>query len=106
VGSAIGDAMGASTEMWPREDIVEEYGYINELTPALRSQSPEGTWEHNLVAGATTDDTRWKYFIGQYLMSNQGDYTPEKFAIFISTYYQSAVEGRIRGSNISLCYGL
>jgi len=101
VGSAIGDAMGASTEMWPREDIVEEYGYINELTPALRSQSPEGTWEHNLVAGATTDDTRWKYFIGQYLMSNQGDYTPEKFAIFISTYYQSAVEGLADDRNLS-----
>ena len=29
VGSAIGDAMGASTEMWNREDIYKTYGYIS-----------------------------------------------------------------------------
>ena len=34
VGSAIGDAMGASTEMWNREDIYKTYGYISTLTPA------------------------------------------------------------------------
>jgi len=100
VGSAIGDAMGASTEMWSREAILKEYGYINELTPALRSQSPEGTWEHNLIAGATTDDTRWKYFIGQYLMSNRGGCSPRKFADFINTYYLTAVEGLADDNNL------
>lgn len=91
VGSAIGDAMGASTEMWTRSDIQQSYGYINGLTPALREQSPEGTWQHNLIAGATTDDTRWKYFIGQYLITNHNQYTPKAFAIFINDYYDNTV---------------
>ncbi len=91
VGSAIGDAMGASTEMWARADIQEQYGYINGLTPALREQSPEGTWQHDLIAGATTDDTRWKYFMGQYLIDNRGQYTPEAFATFINDYYDATV---------------
>lgn len=90
VGSAIGDAMGASTEMWAREDIRRTYGYITSLTPAVRYQSPEGTWEHNLQAGATTDDTRWKALMGGYLSS--GNPTPEAFATFISTYYKAAVD--------------
>ena len=98
VGSAIGDAMGASTEMWSRNQILKEYGYINDLTPAIRVQSPEGTWEHNLVAGATTDDTRWKYFIGQYLIRNRSDYSPEKFAAFIQAYYEEVVQDLSAGS--------
>lgn len=87
VGSAIGDAMGASTEMWHRNDIQLKYGYITGLTPAVREQSPEGTWEHNLSAGATTDDTRWKYFMVKYL-SAYGDHLNSKaFAKFITDYY-------------------
>ena len=31
VGSAIGDAMGAPTEMWQRENIQVEYGFVNQL---------------------------------------------------------------------------
>jgi len=91
VGSAIGDAMGASTEMWSRFDIQKNYGYINGLTPALREQSPEGTWDHNLLAGATTDDTRWKYLMGQYLITSYGEYTPKAFARFINDYYDNTV---------------
>lgn len=98
VGSAIGDAMGASTEMWSRDQILQEYGYINDLTPAIRAQSPEGTWEHNLVAGATTDDTRWKYFIGQYLVRNRSEYSPVKLATFIQAYYEEVVQDLSEGS--------
>lgn len=87
VGSAIGDAMGASTEMWHRNDIQLKYGYITGLTPAVREQSPEGTWEHNLLAGATTDDTRWKYFMVKYLSAYGNDASPEAFAKFITDYY-------------------
>ena len=87
VGSAIGDAMGASTEMWHRNDIQLKYGYINGLTPAVREQSPEGTWEHNLLAGATTDDTRWKYFMVKYLSAHGENTNPEAFAKFITDYY-------------------
>lgn len=89
VGSAIGDAMGASTEMWHRKDIQLKYGYINGLTPAVREQSPEGTWNHNLNAGATTDDTRWKFLMVKYLTTHNGKLNATNFAKFISDYYAS-----------------
>lgn len=89
VGSAIGDAMGASTEMWHRSEIQQKYGYITGLTPAERIQSPEGTWEHNLNAGATTDDTRWKYFMVSYFETYSPDLNPKHFSKFITDYYQS-----------------
>jgi ADP-ribosylglycohydrolase len=89
VGSAIGDAMGASTEMWHRKDIQLRYGYIKGLTPAVREQSPEGTWEHNLLAGATTDDTRWKSLMVHYFKATQGDITPDNFTDFIIGYYNN-----------------
>lgn len=92
VGSAIGDAMGASTEMWHRSDIQKRYGYINGLTPALREKSPEGTWQHNMIAGATTDDTRWKLLVGKYFNQYRGNLSAENFAAFISDYYQSLTQ--------------
>ena len=92
VGSAIGDAMGASTEMWHRNAIQLKYGYITGLTPAVREQSPEGTWEHNLAAGATTDDTRWKYLMVKYLSTNKKDKNAATFAKFITDYYGDLVE--------------
>ena len=92
VGSAIGDAMGASTEMWHRNDIQLKYGYITGLTPAVREQSPEGTWEHNLLAGATTDDTRWKYFMVKYLSAYGENPNPNDFAKFITDYYGDLAE--------------
>jgi len=93
VGSAIGDAMGASTEMWHRNEIQLKYGYITGLTPAVREQSPEGTWDHNLLAGATTDDTRWKYFMVKYFSRYKKDLNPENFAAFITDYYSSLTKG-------------
>lgn len=93
VGSAIGDAMGASTEMWQRKEIQNKYGYIIGLTTAERIQSPEGTWEHNLSAGATTDDTRWKYLMVAYLQADKGNLNQKNFASFITDYYkQEAAE--------------
>jgi len=89
VGSAIGDAMGASTEMWHRSDILNKYGYITGLTPAERIQSPEGTWEHNLNAGATTDDTRWKYFMVSYIEAYSPNLNAKNFTKFIIDYYKS-----------------
>tara|TARA_R110000765_G_scaffold102180_2_gene190895 strand:- start:751 stop:2028 length:1278 start_codon:yes stop_codon:yes gene_type:complete len=89
VGSAIGDAMGASTEMWHRKDIQLSYGYINGLTPAVREQSPEGTWEHNLLSGATTDDTRWKSLMAHYFKANNNNISPDNFVQYIIEYYTS-----------------
>lgn len=92
VGSAIGDAMGASTEMWHRKDIQLKYGYITGLTPAVREQSPEGTWDHNLTAGATTDDTRWKFAMVKYLSKYQNEWNAKHFADFIVDYYGSLAQ--------------
>lgn len=100
VGSAIGDAMGASTEMWHRKDIQLKYGYIVGLTPAVREQSPEGTWEHNLNAGATTDDTRWKFLMVNYLTSQNGKPNAQNFAKFITDYYASLTKD-LKGTAIS-----
>ncbi len=93
VGSAIGDAMGASTEMWHRDDIQRKYGYITGLTPAVRDQSPEGTWEHNLAAGATTDDTRWKLLMVKYFTASPEPSGPDAFTRYITTYYESVATG-------------
>lgn len=88
VGSAIGDAMGLSTEMWLRQDIQLQYGYITGLTPALTNKSPEGSWSHNLPAGATTDDTRWKVALTGYIKANPTSLDADNFAQFIIDYYQ------------------
>ncbi|SIN78357.1 ADP-ribosylglycohydrolase family protein [Algoriphagus halophilus] len=69
VGSAIGDAMGAPTEMWSREDIDLQYGFVEQLDSMVREVSPEGIWIPNLPAGGTTDDTRWKELTVNYLLS-------------------------------------
>lgn len=87
VGSAIGDAMGASTEMWHREAIQDKYGYITGFTPTIREQSPEGPWAHNLDPGATTDDTRWKHLMVKYLSLHKEEISPSHFAKFITNYY-------------------
>ena len=70
VGSAIGDAMGAPTEMWSRDNIQLEYGFVDSLDRMVREPSPEGTWDYNLPAGGTTDDTRWKVFMSEYMLRN------------------------------------
>lgn len=72
VGSAIGDAMGAPTEMWHRSAILAQLGFVDSLDAVIREGSPEGPWEDNLPAGGTTDDTRWKYLIGKFLVSQAG----------------------------------
>lgn len=99
VGSAIGDAMGASTEMWHRKEIQLKYGYITGLTPAVREQSPEGTWDHHLMAGATTDDTRWKYFTVKYFARHKNDLSPGNFSKFITDYYGSLTKELGNGEN-------
>jgi len=69
VGSAIGDAMGAPTEMWDRMSIRIEYGHIDTMDVHVREASPEGPWDYNLPAGGTTDDTRWKKLAADYLIA-------------------------------------
>ena len=89
VGSAIGDAMGAPTEMWSRESIQLEYGFVDGLDSMIREVSPEGTWKPNLPAGGTTDDTRWKVLTANYLLSQKpGTLDSKSFASYILETYE------------------
>ena len=92
VGSAIGDAMGASTEMWNRADIQKEYGYITGLTTVELPRQAEGPWGNLMDAGTTTDDTRWKYFMGKYFTHYPGELSTDHFAQSIVDYYQEQVK--------------
>ncbi len=98
VGSAIGDAMGLSTEMWSTYNRVVEYGYIDSLTKIAITPSPEGAWAFNLPAGSTSDDTRWKSVIGDYLVKyaesfgNESGPDPYKFAEFVVDAYQDEID--------------
>lgn len=100
VGSAIGDAMGAPTEMWPRKQIEIEYGFVDSLDKVIREPSPEGPWAFNLSPGGTTDDTRWKKLTVEYLLEqtegNRSHQAPvldaRKFASFIVQKYRRDME--------------
>jgi hypothetical protein len=93
VGSAIGDAMGAPTEMWSRSSIQLEYGFVDGLDSMVRETSPEGTWKPNLPAGGTTDDTRWKVLTVEYLLTQSpGQLDSKDFAKHILKTYQSSLK--------------
>lgn len=98
VGSAIGDAMGAPTEMWSRNSIQVEYGFVDTLDDMVREPSPEGTWAMNLPAGGTTDDTRWKVLFSEFLLAqNPSMYTggadPYEFSRFLMRKYEAEIAG-------------
>ena len=100
VGSAIGDAMGAPTEMWSQADIESEYGHVDTLDMVLREPSPEGPWQFNLPPGAGTDDTRWKDLMVNYCLGEHDVRSPNaplrfsasRFAHFINDRYVKRVE--------------
>lgn len=98
VGSAIGDAMGAPTEMWSRSNIQTEYGFVEKLDEMTRAPSPEGTWQMNLPAGGTTDDTRWKALLTDFIIEEGGDFyqpkgsNPYHFAEFIVHTYKTKIK--------------
>jgi len=105
VGSAIGDAMGAPTEMWSRKSIEIQKGHVDSLDFVVREWSPEGPWATNMPAGATTDDTRWKYLGVQYLVTQQQDsLNPFLFAKhIIDTYDKERVSiGKDKGDYESI----
>ncbi len=86
LGSAIGDGMGAPTEMWHRADIQSAYGFVTDFTVLDRPRSPEGPWGNQMQAAVTTDDTRWKYLMTQFIedeKKNLDPVNPQEFAEFI-----------------------
>lgn len=92
IGSAIGDAMGAPTEMWSREDIKKVYGFVDGLDDMIRTKSPEGVWQTNLPAGGTTDDTRWKVLLLDYLAEEGYGHHPKKFTETLHGLYEAYLE--------------
>jgi hypothetical protein len=98
VGSAIGDAMGAPTEMWHRNDINIQLGYVDSLDLVIRDGSPEGPWAANLPEGGTTDDTRWKYLLGGFLSAypeHQAQLDATAFAKMIVEQYRRDTEAAL-----------
>ncbi len=92
VGSALGDAMGAPTEMWSRDAIQLEYGFVEDLDSMVREASPEGIWKANLPAGGTTDDTRWKNLTVDYLLSQKSEsLEPKDFASHIFKTFEGSL---------------
>ncbi len=89
IGSAIGDAMGAPVEMWHRDDIEIQWGYIDAFKPVIREGSPEGPWDYNLPPGGTTDDTRWKYLMVEFYASiaSHGQDDADHFGQYIIDLY-------------------
>lgn len=93
IGSAIGDAMGAPTEMWNRQSINVQRGYVDSLDQVTREASPEGPWGTNMPGGSTTDDTRWKLLLGDYLVTQSADtLSPIDFANHIINLYEAEKE--------------
>jgi hypothetical protein len=92
VGSALGDAMGAPTEMWTQDAIQLEYGFVEDLDSMIREASPEGIWKANLPAGGTTDDTRWKNLAIDYLLTQKSEsLEPKDFAAQILKIYERSL---------------
>jgi hypothetical protein len=90
VGSAIGDAMGAPTEMWVRDDISVKYGFVDKLDSMVREVSPEGIWVPNLPSGGTTDDTRWKVLTSKFLLTQSSNHLKaQDFARHILSQYEN-----------------
>lgn len=100
VGSAIGDAMGAPTEMWSQWDIREAYGHVDSLDLVLREPSPEGPWDYNLPPGAGTDDTRWKALMTNFVIGESElrstnrplKLKADRFATFLNAHYETSIE--------------
>ncbi len=100
VGSAIGDAMGAPTEMWSAHDIGEEYGHVDRLDMVLREPSPEGPWDFNLPPGAGTDDTRWKALTVDFVVAAHAGFRHQEpltfsagpWANFITDRYAESID--------------
>ncbi|MEM7368195.1 MAG: ADP-ribosylglycohydrolase family protein [Bacteroidota bacterium] len=98
LGSAIGDAMGAPTEMWSRHQMQVEFGHIVGLDSMVREPSAEGIWDYNLEAGSTTDDTRWKALMvdfftgtGKSVQARQAELDANDFARLVMNRYESGI---------------
>ncbi len=96
VGSAIGDAMGSPVEMWDQKSMNERYGFIDRLIPNNRIASAEGPWKSQMPAGTGTDDTRWKYLFGQYIITSKTNRSSSTFSKYILGQYEALKDNLIK----------
>jgi len=78
LGAAIGDAMGAATEMRTRAQILEKFGYVNTFI-----QAPDDTFARGCEIGCVTDDFSIAHDTVQMILKHQGriDYTVAREAL-------------------------
>lgn len=73
LAAAVGDAMGAATEIRTTGMIKERFGgYVTDIV-----QPPEDTWAHWAKAGMVTDDFSVSYFSAEDILKNGGVVTEE-----------------------------
>ncbi len=88
LGAAIGDAMGAATEMRTRAQILEKFGYVNTFI-----QAPDDTFARGCEIGCVTDDFSIAHDTVQMILKHQGriDYAVAREALInwgrIDNYY-------------------
>lgn len=71
LGAAVGDAMGAATEMRTTEQIIDCFGgYVKELV-----NPPADTFAKGNAAGQVTDDFSLAYFISEAIIRHRGEVT-------------------------------
>lgn len=78
LGAAVGDAMGAATEMRTRAQILGKFGYVSTFI-----QAPDDTFARGCEIGCVTDDFSIAYDTVQIILKHQGriDYEVAKEAL-------------------------
>lgn len=72
-GAAVGDALGAPTELRTTNQILETFGgYVKEYTIA-----PQDTFARDYPAGTITDDFSMSYYLMKAILDNQGTFNEE-----------------------------
>lgn len=94
-GLALGDATGMPGELWPKQRIVETFGWIDALLPG-----PDG---HEIVdgyvAGQVTDDTQQAFMLAEAIRDARGEVRAEQVAAALVTWADrvGASEGKFLG---------
>ncbi|KAF1299414.1 hypothetical protein BAU15_01855 [Enterococcus sp. JM4C] len=72
-GAAVGDALGAPTELRNIDQIIETFGgYVKEYT-----QSPGDTFARDYPVGTVTDDFSMSYYLMKEIIDNNGNFNED-----------------------------
>lgn len=93
LAAAVGDAMGAATEIRSTEMIKERFGgYVKDIV-----QAPEDTWAHWSTAGMVTDDFSVSYFSAEEFLANGGVISEEAAAKAVIRWSEHPLYGQCAG---------